>query len=163
MKCTPQMGASLLILALVLTPGCADRVEVGNLTAEITAIGPIAIDDDGRLAIAYALRDDEGDDQDVIIEICEAPGERCGEPDPRGNHGGHTTTNLPTRPARTDVGHVFRWDLGCGRVIDNSTVAFELGRPYRVRITIIDGGNERSSTNFTLGEELGLTTLPDCP
>lgn len=161
-KATTTHALSTALLMLLLTAACADSIEQENLEANVTAIGPIALDAQDRILITYALRDYEGDDQNITLEICEANAQRCGTPNPAARNVG-SLHSLPTIPARTDVTHSFTFDTACGRLVNNAATPFNLNTPYTVRITIQGTENTLESPPFTLGDNLGLTTIPDCP
>ncbi len=151
-----------LLLLLLATAACADSLEQSNLDATVTAVGPIALDAQNRIFITYALRDLEGDDQNITLQICEKDAKQCGTPNPKAKNTG-SLKSLPTLPAQTDVTHTFSFDTACGRIVDTKNVAFSLTTPYIVRIQVQDSENHLDSAEFTLGADLGLTAIPPCP
>jgi len=163
MQSTTTRALPFALLLLLFTAGaCADSLEPGNLDATVTAVGPIALDAQNRILITYALRDLEGDDQNITLEICEKYATKCGTPNPKGKNSG-SLKSLPTLPAHTDVTHTFSVDTACGRIVDNITVAFNLTTPYIVRIQVKGSDNFLTSPEFTLGSDLGLTAIAPCP
>lgn len=155
------LSLTLLLPLLLLATACGDSLEQGNLEANITAVGPIALDAQNRIFITYALRDLEGDDQDITLEICEKDAQKCGTPNPKGKNSG-SLKHLPTLPANTDVTHTFSFDTACGRIVDDKTVPFTLNTPYIVRVQINDTEKSLTSPEFTLTADLGLTAIPPC-
>jgi hypothetical protein len=132
---------------------------------------PVRITRDGNaLVIPYLLRDREGDDQRIKVELCEWDGSEavsCGVAVQ--SAGGDGTSFVPTTPAGTCILHVFYWDVGCGRFVatDNG------GTPQKVFIDGVDQalvaqvsviGSEEEPTQtepFTL-EGIGFESVPEC-
>lgn len=151
-----------LIAALFLIVGCEETIEVGNLDAEVTTIGPIEasgfvqFDEEtqgfSQVRIRYTLRDYEGDDVAVSVEVCEedAP-DTCGAPF-RG-YGGDGVSRVPTAPFDSDVPHVFEWIAGCGRIVGDSVEPTDIEASYIARVRVRGtSGAPIVSQPFRLGD-----------
>ena len=150
--------ATLLALAAGCGPGQVDQF---NNPAEITAVGPVSFDGT-EVLIDYTLRDQEGDDQSLSVEICagdESSQKTC--PTPVQGTGGDGIDLVPTVPRATDAEHRFAWAVGCGRVDGDSCVDSKTNTEYTVRLSV-DGTDEQASSEpFTL-EDLSADALPEC-
>ncbi len=154
-----RYAIAALLFALVAT-GCVREIDIENRDARITSIGPLGLDDADNVIVQYTIRDPEGDDQDLQIEICTAPGEQCGFA--AEGIGGDPTSRVPTVPAGTDVTHEFRWAPWCDRWRGTERIPSEPDQEYVVGITVLTGSaSPVYSEPFTL-TDLG-TTGGDCP
>ncbi len=162
MKCLKWMIAVFCVLPSM---ACETTIDVGNLPTRVTAVGPVEASslvqfEDGtqgfsQVRIGYALRDFEGDDASVEIEICEEGDEStCGTPF-RG-FGGDGLSRLPTIPVDTDVAHRYEWEAGCGRIVTLAETDTRYDTNYVARIRVAGTNQEPlQSPSFTL-QELGF-------
>lgn len=139
------------LVALSLT-GCAREITIENQEGHVSSIGPIELDEAANVIVHYTLRDPEGDDQDIRVDVCSAPDEDCGIAVE--GLGGDSTTRLPTVPAATDVPHEFRWAQRCGRWQGQDLVESKLDRSYVVGITVTN-----SPTGTVYSEPFTLNAL----
>lgn len=141
----------LMFLCVVLS-ACSTSIDVGDTPAQVTQIGPVELVGT-ELRIHYALRDYEGDDAQIVVEVCEE--DVCGVAfEGTGSDG---TQRVPTVLADTDVPHVFVWNLGCGILVGTELVAVDAEAEYVVRITP-EGGEPAESHVFKLAD-LGLPAM----
>lgn len=138
-----------ILLASGLLGACTTTIDVADTPPEVTQIGPFSINAD-QLSVEYAIRDLEGDDARLLVEICAID---CGiafeGPDSDG------TQRVTTAPFDTDVPHIFVWDLNCGMLSGTEVVAVDATTDYRIRITP-EGGEPVESSTFRLSD-LGLS------
>lgn len=146
-----MMMRRLMVLCVVLG-GCSTSIDVGDTPPQVTQLGPLELIGD-ELRVHYALRDFEGDDATIVVEICEE--DVCGIAFEGRNSDG--TQRVPTALFDTDVPHVFVWNLGCGMLVGTEVMAADAEAEYRVRITP-EGGEGVESHVFKLSE-LGLSPM----
>ncbi len=132
---------------------------------------PVRITRDGdALVIPYLIKDREGDDQRINVELCEWNGSEavnCGVASQAA--GGDGTSFVPTTPADTCILHVFYWDVGCGRFVGtddgaNPQQAFieSVDQELVARVSVVGSEEEPSRTEpFTL-EGIGFESVPEC-
>ncbi len=150
--------ALTLALILALVAGCGEQIEVPNQPAVVAVTG-LELTAAQLVDVRYTLSDAEGDDQELRVQICEAPGlTRCATPFQGQGSDGASFVN--TAPRGEVVQHIFRWDIGCGRLGESGTIASELERPYVARVAV-EGGEFVDSEQFTLAG-LGVVALPPC-
>lgn len=150
----------ILLVVLVLGAGCVRDIEVENQEAIITSVGPLEIDARSNVVVLYTIRDAEGDDEDVRVEICEAPEDDCGTAVE--GLGGDPTQRVPTVPQGTDVLHEFRWNPWCGRYVGTDRVTTELATEYVAAVRVLRSETPPVvSSPFTL-EGLGVVEARDC-
>jgi hypothetical protein len=143
---------------------------VPDAGAQPAASGAMISRSDDSAVIPYLLRDPEGDDQSIKVELCQWDGQeasQCGVAVQ--GRGGDGSNFVPTTPAGACILHVFYWDVGCGRFVgtDNG------GSPSRAMIESVDqqlvarvsvvGSDEApmQTEPFSL-EEIGFESLPAC-
>lgn len=156
------MKWALLAMCVGALAACQTAVDVENTTAQVTSVSDVRVVALAGIAqyveVDYTLRDREGDDVDVIVEVCDAS-DVCGvawqAP------GADGTYRVTTEPFDTDVPHVFRWDAGCGRVLDGASAALALGDELTLRVSVEGSDEGLSSPVFAL-ERLGFVELPEC-
>ena len=154
-------AALLLLLTTLALAGCTEQIEVANAAAQIVSVDEIAALPTQEVSVTYDITDEEGDDQQLSMEVCEADGSACGLPF-QGKYSDGVTF-VPTAPARSIQTHKFTWDAGCGRVVEGQLVETQLETSYIFRLGILKRPETiQESTPFTLSE-LGLMALPDCP
>lgn len=155
-----RLRLNVCLLGIVAATGCVRDVETLDEPAVVTSIGPITTGADGNVVVSYTLRDFEGDDQTVRIEICDADGEDCGPAVQA--PGGDPTTRVPTIPENTDVLHTFHWNPWCGRYVGADLTASQIDAEYIVSIEVADTETGPvTSEPFTL-ESVGLLNAGDC-
>jgi hypothetical protein len=163
---TPRRSAwtGLLVwtgLAL-LGLGCGDQpLETQNRKAHVTSVGPVE-PNERFVEIQYTLRDREGDDQRVDVQICPADQVPGGCLAPVQGLGGDGTNRLPTVPEATDVPHRFSWRAGCGLVDGNQCQSADLQTSYVARIKVTGTNRSETSEPFTLGNDLQWNEVPTC-
>ena len=136
----------MCVLAIALT-GCDTIVDVSNLPARVTGVGPLepALEVDvagqvvpSQLRISYTLRDYEGDDARIWVRVCEVDADgvasACGVA-VEGNFS-DGTARVPTAPFDTDVVHQFRWEVGCGLIFEGDRIPAVYDTDYVVQIAI---------------------------
>lgn len=149
-----------ILIALAAVTGCAREIDIENQDASVTSIGPIDLNSAGNVVVPFTVRDHEGDDQTVLVQICDAPDEGCGTAVVA--PGSDPLDRLPTVPRRTDVLHEFRWDVWCGRWFGQELEPSDLDSEYVVRIEVITGEAEPVySEPFSLSG-LGATEEGSC-
>lgn len=152
--------------------GCETTIDVDNVPTRVTSVGPIEasslvqIDDQStafsQVRIGYTLRDFEGDDASIEIEICEeADDSNCGAPF-RG-YGGDGVTRLPTIPFDTDVPHYFEWEVGCGRLVGTELVETEPTVSYVALIRVAGSGEQPVRSPAFRLEDLGFEPDGEIP
>lgn len=152
-----------LLISMTIVGGCGDQpLETSNRTARITSVGPVELDE-RFVEIQYTLRDREGDDQNVDVEICPAASE--GDRDcmtPVQGLGGDGTERLPTVPKDTDVPHRYAWRVGCGLVDGEQCRTVDLQTAYVARVTLGNADRSETSAPFTLSDDLQISEVPEC-
>lgn len=152
-----------LLIFAVFAIGCGpDDIDQFDNPASITAVGPVNFDGTSVL-IDYALRDQEGDDQTVVIRICEkseTSKDRC--PTPVQGAGGDGLVLLPTVPKGTDVPHRFSWNVGCGRVESGACLETKAETEYVARVKIEGDDTVAVSDPFSLKETFSTDDVPAC-
>ena len=138
----------IFLMVCGLLTACTTTIDVADTPPEITRIGPLSVQGD-RLLVEYAIRDLEGDDAEILVEVCAT---ECGTAFEGLNSDG--TQRVTTAPFDTDVPHVFVWDLNCGSLVGTDVVAVAAETEYLIRITPVGGDSVESST-FRLSD-LGL-------
>ena len=142
---------------------CSETIDIGNADARITSVGALdVVSESGApryVDVTYSVRDFEGDDVDVIVEICRADGTACGVA--WQGPGADGTFRVITEPYDTDVPHVFRWDAACGAVIADARVDAELGVSSLFRVSVLGADTHLDSLPFSL-TDLGFVALPAC-
>lgn len=152
----------LLATCVGTLAACQTAVDVENTVGQVTSVSNVRVVDVSGLAefveVDYTVRDREGDDLDVLVEVCDAM-DVCGvawqAP------GADGTYRVTTEPFDTDVPHVFRWDTGCGRVLNGASEVVALNDALTLRISVEGGETSMASPAFTL-EQLGFGELPEC-
>jgi hypothetical protein len=149
-------------VALVLGAGCGDEVVVPDTPIEVVSVDEV-IGEGLQITIDYTLRDAEADDAEILVVICESDADgqelvACGFPSQ--GTGGDGTLRVPTAPRGEEIPHRFRWDFCAGRIRDARRVATELDTLYIARISVVGGPGAGTSAPFTLGDDLGYTSLP---
>jgi len=137
-----------ILLAFGFLAACTTTIDVADTPPEITRIGPLSIQGD-QLVVEYSIRDLEGDDARILVEVCTTT---CGVAFEGANSDG--TQRVTTAPFDSDVPHIFVWDLNCGSLVGTEIVAIDADAEYRVRITPV-GGDPAETSTFRLSE-LGL-------
>lgn len=146
----------LFLLLVSLATSCVREVTIENARAEVTSVGPLA-DSDGNVLIYFTLRDLEGDDQAVGVDICDAPGVRCGV---AFLAGGDALDRLPTIPKDSDVLHETHWHPGCGRYIDDDFVAQSPADDFVVAVYTLPSDGDAVYSEPTSLAALGVTANP---
>ena len=108
--------------------------------------------------VEYSLRELEGDDTDVLVQVCDAS-DVCGAAWQGPGRDG--TSRVTTVPFDTDVPHIFRWNPSCGRVVGSGLESVGLDDSLRFRVQVVDSASGLDSATFTL-REMGFLTLADC-
>ena len=176
MRETEWALTALVVAALV---GCGDDVRVPNRLPELLCAAPDADQDDGAqpgcleevtvgvedngeaVAIGYRIRDEDGDDQQVTVEICEAHDRTsCGFAFRGGGDGGEW---VPTDPFGGAATHVYHWRFGCGWLLPASGERRlpELTESLVARVSLPGTEEARTSEPFSL-QDLGLGELAGC-
>lgn len=134
------MRASHLITLVclgLLIQACTEPVPVDNIIATLSDVDTITLNDAGVVLIAYTLTDAEGDDQSIIVEVCEgsesAP-TACGLAFE--GPGSDNTSFVPTMSNGSGVRHVFGWDVACGRVDDTRQIESNVATTYVARLRV---------------------------
>lgn len=162
-----DIGRVASIAAAATTAGllvsCGPQpVDQHNFDASVTSVGPVT-NGERAVMVDYALRDHEGDDQTVDVDICESTD---GEPEACGDAvqgiGGDGTETVPTVPRGDSVTHRFAWAAGCGRVVDGSCTETDVSTTYVARVSLEDVDDAATSAPFSLGEDLGFDDPPEC-
>lgn len=152
-----------IIILLLGLSGCSETIDIDNAEAQITSVGALdMVTESGvprYLDVAYSVRDFEGDDVDIVVEVCDADGTSCGVA--WQGPGGDGTFRVITEPYDTDVAHVFRWDVACGLVIADARADADLSKSSVFRISIQGADRHLDSMPFALSD-LGFTALPAC-
>lgn len=156
------MKRAAVLTAMFVWLGCGETIEVDDRPAQVTGVdAALAVELAGQpqfVEVTYTLRDYEGDDIDLEVEVCDASN-TCGvawqAP------GADGTYRLPTEPFDTDVTHVFRWDVGCGRVLGGAVEGVNLTDELRLKISVLDGESSAETPVFSL-ETLGFVAVPAC-
>lgn len=142
---------------------CSETIDIDNADARITSVGALdVVNADGAprfVDVNYSVRDFEGDDVDVIVEVCQADGSDCGVA--WQGAGADGTFRVITQPYDTDVPHVFRWDVGCGLVIGEARTDADPAASLIFRISVAETGIALDSMPFSLSD-LGFAALPAC-
>lgn len=153
---------ALLITLGVMSSACTEQIVVPNSVATITIEDAPSLDD-GGVVITYTLADEEGDDQDLRVEICEGSEDNptaCGFP----FEGPHSdgTFFVPTGPNGDALIHQFVWDVSCGRVNDEGLISTDVSTTYFARVSVRgEDDSARTSSSFSL-TDLGMDDLPAC-
>lgn len=164
------LAAGFVAATAFCSTGCGEGIDVPNAAAEVSQVGDPDGDDatdiervDASLSIPYLIRDREGDDQRLLVEICTLTAEgidRCGVAVQ--GPGGDGANFVPTTPAGTNLLHVFHWNVGCGRFVNTQRVQAAPDEPLVAQISVVDSDAEPArSAQFTL-DEVGFDALPDC-
>lgn len=157
----PLRKSMIMAACLVFLAGCTEQIEVENRDAEIQEIFEPQLLDENRLSIDYTILDAEGDDQELIVEICEEGGSACGIPF-QGN-GSDGVTFVPTAPAGSVQTHRYVWDVGCGRVAGEEILDTSSDVTYIARISPkSDPASVTESAPFILSQ-LGFGETLECP
>lgn len=145
-----------LLILVVFALSCSETINVPDQPVEVTSVGPIELST-ANVLVHYTLKDFEGDDAEITVEICE--GSSCGVAfEGAGSDG---TLRVPTVPRDTDVPHIFSWDIGCGLWRNDERVGVDITAEYTVVVTPL-GGEPFESEAFIL-EDLGATSVMlDC-
>ena len=133
---------------------CGEQIEVENTLAAIEDPREIAATSAGTISVTYTLSDQEGDDQAILVEVCEGSAEaptRCGLAiEGPGSDG---VTFVPTQQGGGAKVHRFAWDAACGRIVaqdDGDVLVTMLDTNYVFRLRIRDERAEwRYSEPFT--------------
>ena len=120
--------------------GCNAEVTTTDTGADATDAGAApervrVSRDDSALVLPYLIKDREGDDQRIKVELCRlSDGEAvdCGVAVQAA--GGDGSNFVPTTPAGTCILHVFYWDVGCGRFVGTDSAE----SPQQVMIESVD-------------------------
>lgn len=156
------MKRAAVLTAMFVWLGCGEIIEVDDRPAQVTgAEAALGVEVSGELRfvdVVYTLRDYEGDDVDLNVQVCDAGG-RCGAAWQA--PGGDGTYRVPTEPFDTDVPHVFRWDVGCGRAVGASVEGVGLTDELRLKIGVVGSDSSAETPVFTL-ETLGFEAIPEC-
>lgn len=144
-----------LLLVLALT-SCVREVDIENARGEITSIGALAMDDAHNVVIPFTVRDLEGDDQAVAVDICDAPGDNCGV---AFHGGGDPLDRLPTIPKNSDVLHEFHWAAGCGRYLDDGFVPQALDDEFVVALYVLPSDGDAVYSEPTSLAALGAAEI----
>lgn len=163
----PSLGACISMIALLASSvgisACGEpNVSQYNRPPNLTSIGPISFDGNSVL-VEYTLRDREGDDQSIEVDVCERSPDSpdvCGTPAEGAASDGRNF--LPTVPRGEDVEHRFAWNVGCGRVWGGSCLETELDASYGFRIRLKRHDQTIDSESFRLGEEFEMESVPAC-
>ena len=139
---------------------------VENDIATISDLEPPSLNASGDVILSFSIADDEGDDQAILVEVCEgserAP-TRCGVAvEGRGSDG---VAFLPTQPNGSSLQHRFVWSAACGRYDDQGHRPSELQTEYVSRLRVQDAPLSSSPWHYTEAfslSELGLEALPRC-
>lgn len=146
---------------LILLTGCPVQIEVDNNVAEIDEVRAPERLDEHRLAVEYTILDEEGDDQELTVEICLEGEAECGIPF-QGN-GSDGLTFVPTAPAGTLQLHRYVWDVGCGRVVGEDVIASDLSATYVARISVQGQPDSATTSEAFILSDLGFSESVECP
>ncbi len=122
-------------LAVASLAGCVREVEIENQPAEVTSVGALSVDANQNVIIGFSIRDFEGDDQLISVDICDAPGDNCGVAEVA--VGGDPLDRVPAVPKNTDVFHEFRWAAWCGRWLDQELVPSAPDDEFVVAVSVL--------------------------
>jgi hypothetical protein len=151
---------TVLLLGLC---GCSETIDIDNVEAQITSVGALDMVTESGVPryvdVAYSVRDLEGDDVDIVVEVCDADGSSCGVA--WQGPGGDGTFRVITEPYDTNVSHVFRWDVACGVVIADARADADLSASSMFRIRIHGAETHLDSMPFALSD-FGFSALPAC-
>lgn len=156
---------ALLLGGLVLVlSGCSDQIVTPNTPAQITAAGPAKpsifdLTSPALIEIPYTISDEEGDDQDIVVEICLADDTECGYPVQ--GIGSDGTSYVPTTIGGQAVERRFVWDIGCGRLSASARIATTLDQEYIAKVSVQGSQDIIKTEPYTL-TALGLSALPLC-
>ncbi len=160
-----------LMRASALTPllflfllGCTEQIPVANTPATISDVDSVALSDTSSILVGYNLADEEGDDQSIIVEICEGTEDAptaCGLAFE--GEGSDEAAFVPTMENGEAVRRVFAWEVACGRVVMGDVVVSDVGTTYVARLRIREVMPEAwsYSPTFVLSD-LGLDSVPEC-
>ena len=151
---------NLLFCTMLFIQCGADRV-IENQDATLIALDtPLWNEEQQSVDLLYTLRDEEGDDQKIRVEVCHDDGTQCGFPiEGRGSDG---TIHIPTMRFSQDTQHLFRWDIGCGRIVGDQIQETSLSQDYQIRILIRGTGSTLQTETFRLDDNPSATSLPTC-
>lgn len=143
------------LFALAGVIACDEAIDIDNLDAQITSVGAVRAAGATEVDVDYTIRDYEGDDVNVIVEICDDT--ECGVA--WQGDGADGTYRVTTTPFDSDVPHVFRWLVRCGRVgapqVDATTPVF-----FRLHV---EGTESTLDSQPFLLQGLGVSATIDCP
>lgn len=151
-----NLAVAMFILAFALT-GCVREIDIENQPATITSVGALSLDDRANVVVPYTLRDLEGDDQIVAIDICDGPDDTCGIAEEA--TGSTPLDRVPTVPKDSDVLHEFVWQPWCGRWVDQQLETLDVDDEFVVRVTVLPSNDDpvySEPTSLTaLGADVG--------
>lgn len=153
------LGGLVLILS-----GCSDQIVTPNQPAQISDAGPVRTSifdptSPALIEIPYTIADEEGDDQQIIVEVCLADDTACGYPIQ--GQGSDGTSYVPTQVGGQPVQRRFVWDIGCGRLSASDRLATELDQEYIAKVSVQGSQTVAKTEPYSLND-LGLSSLPPC-
>lgn len=149
---TRALSTIWLVCLTLAAVGCGDDdLDLPNRDAELSEVSVEPVDAN-RAAVWYTVRDAEGDDQAIAVELCAADGDGCVVPQPAA--GGDGLATIPTVPAGQPVRHVFHWTLDCATLDELEALAPD--GPYIARVTVVRAGVSAESEPFGV-EDLGIS------
>ena len=166
---TRPASCRLLLTLLLAASACSEQIEVENARGELlegsikALLGP-QDREQHTLTIEFKLRDEEGDDQKLHLEVCQATDAgdltACGFPYQGEDSDG--TGFLFTLPDGDPATHRFVWDYTCGRVLEEGRIEDTLPETsYIVRARISGTRNTVTSPAFTLAD-FEIQDVPPC-
>ena len=156
----PLRKSMIMASFLALLTGCPEQIEVENEDAEILEVFAPEQFDANKLSVEYTILDAEGDDQELVVEICEEGGSACGIPFQ--GSGSDGVTFVPTAPAGSVQRHRYVWDVGCGRVVGDDILETASDASYIARIAPkSDPASATESEPFILSD-LGFSETLEC-
>lgn len=173
MNSAPSLHSPSLILSslllVALSSGlvhCGEEIEVENTLATIDEPRDVTVTPQDTIGITYTLSDLEGDDQSILVEVCEGSADaptRCGLAiEGPGSDG---VTFVPTQQGGAAKTHRFAWDARCGRIPaeqKGEALVSMLDTNYVFRLRVRDDRSDwRYGEPFTL-TMLGVDELGTC-
>ena len=143
-------------MAIASVLGCIREVDIENRDAEVTSVGPLApTDTTEAVVVTFTIRDFEGDDQNVSIQICDGPDDNCGTAAEAA--GGDPLSRVTAVPRDTDVEHEFHWDASCGRWVGGELEAMGADQEFVVAVSLLPSQSEPVYSAPTTLAELGVS------
>lgn len=128
------------LAVLATTVGCVRQIDIENQPASVTSVGPVSLDERQNVLVPFTVRDIEGDDQVVVVDVCDAPNDNCGAASIA--LGSDPLNRITTVPRDTDVLHEFRWQPWCGRWLDETLEPVGLDDEFVIAVTVLSSESD---------------------